>query len=247
MRLLPVATLLLLLGPLCKGQQNRAHKSDAQAQTVAAVDAAYLIDPRQPIQAAIQSKEDEQFEARRQNFKSGRELLLDKGVTFEPEELLREHRSKALQDALDAMPEMHQSRYETAPVRGAYLADTLYLPEKVQLSGHTIIVANYVVFEGKNPVIRGHYDLHFFPAKPVAVLGTTLAQALHKKNALVNVRLGGMPVLPSFSLIQDLRDRGPHHITFDTSGPEPQSLRPPPRKAPPWLTGVSWSGWPDAI
>lgn len=191
--------------------------------------------------------QDEAFEARRQNFKSGREMLLDKGVTFEPEELLRDKRSKALKDALDAMPEMHQSRHETAPLNGAYLADTLYLPEKVQLSGHTIIVANYVVFEGKSPVIRGHYDLHFFPAKPVAVLGTTLAQALRKKNALVNVRLGGRPVLPSFSLIQDLSDRGKHQITFDTSGPEPQALRPLPRKAPARLTGVSWHGFPDAI
>src|SRR5690349_13256611 len=85
-------------------------------------------------QTTFSSKEDEQFEARRQNFKSGRELLLDKGVTFEPEELLRDQRSKALQDALNAMPEMHQSRYETAPLKGAYMADTLYLPEKVHLS-----------------------------------------------------------------------------------------------------------------
>jgi hypothetical protein len=191
--------------------------------------------------------QDEAFEARRQNFKSGREMLLDKGVTFEPEELLREHRSKALQDALDAMPEMHQSRRETAPLRGVYLADTLYLPEKVQLSGHTIIVANYVVFEGKNPVIRGHYDLNFFPAKPVAVLGTTLTQALHKKNPLVNVRLGGRPVLPSFSLIQDLGDRRTHNVTIDTSGPAPQALRSPPRKTPARLTGVSWHGFPHAI
>jgi hypothetical protein len=197
--------------------------------------------------ASNTNSQDEAFEARRQNFKSGREMLLDKRVTFEPEELLREHRSKALQDALNAMPEMHQSRHETAPLSGAYLADTLYLPEKVQLSGHTIIVANYVVFEGKNPVIKGHYDLYFLPAKPVAVLGTTLAQALRKKNALVNVRLGGRPVLPSFSLIQDLGDRGKHQITFDTSGPEPQALRPLPRKAPARLTGVSWHGFPDAI
>jgi hypothetical protein len=190
---------------------------------------------------------DEAFEARRQNFKSGREMLLDKGVTFEPEELLREHRSKAVQDALDAMPEMHQSRYETAPLKGAYLADTLYLPEKVQLSGHTIIVANYVVFEGKNPILKGHYDLYFLPAKPVAVLGTTLAQALHSKNPLLNVRFGGRSALPSFSLIQDLGDKGKHLITLDTSGPAPQVLRPSPRKSPARLTGVSWHGLPDAF
>ena len=190
---------------------------------------------------------DEHFEARRQNFKSAREMLLDKGVTFEPEELLRDQRSKALQDALNAMPEMHHSRHETAPLTGVYVADTLYLPEKIQLSGHTVIIANYVVFEGKNPIIKGHYDLYFFPSKPVAVLGTTLAQALHKKSALLSVKLQGRTVLPSFALIQDIGDRGKHQVTFDTSGPEPQALRPLLRKAPPRLAGVSWHRFPDAI
>jgi hypothetical protein len=190
---------------------------------------------------------DEHFEARRQNFKSGREMLLDKGVTFEPEELLRDHRSKAIQDALDAMPEMHQSRYETAPLTGVYMADTLYLPEKVQLSGHTIIIANYVVFEGTSPIIKGHYDLYFFPSKPVAVLGTTLAQTLHKKSALLSVKLQGRRVLPSFALMQNIGDRGKHQITFDTSGPEPQALRPLPRKTPARLSTASWNGMPYAI
>ena len=52
---------------------------------------------------------------------------------------------------------------EKTPLKGAYLADTLYLPENVEISGHTVILANYVVFEGKNPVIRGNYVLIFFP------------------------------------------------------------------------------------
>src|SRR5215469_13795087 len=72
-----------------------------------------------------QASQDEQFELRRQNFKTGREMLMDKGVPFEPEELLRDKRSQSLKDALAAMPEMHQSRYETAPLKGVYMADTL--------------------------------------------------------------------------------------------------------------------------
>ena len=142
---------------------------------------------------------EEHFEARRQNFKSGREMLLDKGVTFEPDELLRDHRSKALQDALDAMPEMHQSRYETAPLKGAYLADTLYLPEHVQIDGHTVIVANYVVFEGKSPVIKGPFDVAIIPSKPIAVLGMTVAEALHRKGVLLNAGMTGSRLLPSFA------------------------------------------------
>src|SRR5256885_1682408 len=78
---------------------------------------------------------DHQIEARRQAFASGRDLLLNQHVPFDPEELLLEGWREKLKPTLDALPEMHQNRYETAPLKGAYLADTLYLPENVQLSG----------------------------------------------------------------------------------------------------------------
>ena len=184
---------------------------------------------------------DEHFEARRQNFKSGRELLLDKGIPFEPEELLRDQRSKAVKDALNAMPEMHQSRYETAPLKGAYLADTLYLPENVQVNGHTVIVANYVVFEGKNPVVKGPYDIAVIPSKAIAVLGMSVAEALHRKGALVNVLMGGERNFPSFALIQDLEVKTAH-ITIDSSGPKPQNGRSPARKSKVNLKLASWNG-----
>src|SRR4029077_2012940 len=188
-----------------------------------------LLAPLSQGQTIFSAKEDEQFEARRQNFKSGREMLFDRGVTFEPEELLHDHWSKALKDALDAMPEMHQSRYETAPLKGTYFADTLYLPEHVQLDGHTVIVANYLVFEGKNPIIKGPFDLNVFPTKPIGILGMSLAEALSKKSLLVNVGSTGKRLLPSFSLIQDL-DQRKSHITFDTSGPRTHAIRPPDKR-----------------
>src|SRR5205807_4707530 len=140
------------------------------------------------------------FQAMRDNFGSGRDLLLNEHVPFDPDELLRDGWMEKLKPTLDAMQEMHRNRYETAPMKGAYMADTLYLPEQVQLSGHTLILANYVVFEGKNPVIRGNFDLHFFSTKPVVVLDTTLAAALHKKAQFLNVKFGREAKLPSFSL-----------------------------------------------
>src|SRR5207302_1104803 len=137
-----------------------------------------------------QQAQEHDFLARRENFKSGRELLLTKRVPFDPDDLLRDGWTEKLKPAFENMPEMRQNRYETAPMKGAYMADTLYLPEKVQLAGHTVILANYVVFEGKNPVIKGNFDLHFFPAKPVAVLETGLSEALHKKSQVLNVTFG---------------------------------------------------------
>lgn len=182
----------------------------------------------------------QQLELRRQNFGAGRQLLLDRGVPFDPDELLRDNWAKNLKSALDAMPEMHQVRHETAPLKGAYLADTLYLPEKVKLSGHTIIVANYVVFEGKNPAIRGTYDLNFFPANPVVVLETTLAQVLQKHSSVLSIKFRDK--LPSFSTVQQTVPSRGHMITIDTSGPEPQARTHPPRKASASLQTASWRG-----
>jgi hypothetical protein len=163
-------------------------------------------------------------------------------VPFDPDELLREGWHEKLKPTLDSMPEMHQARYETAPLNGAYLADTVYLPEQVQLNGHTVILANYVVFEGKHPVIKGNFDLHFFPTKPVAVLGTTVAGAIRKNTQVLNVKFGHKSRLPSFSLIRDAADPGTHQITFDVSG---VSIEPKPRAKPtPRLRNAAWSGFP---
>lgn len=191
--------------------------------------------------ARRQADQERHFLARRENFTSGRELLLTKRVPFDPDELLRDQWPKKLKSTLDSMPEMQQTRYEKAPLKGAYLADTLYLPEKVQLSGHTIILARHVVFEGDKPVIKGNYDLHFFPVERVAVLGTTLAQILHANPELVNLKWGKKETLPSFSLIQDRVDRTHRHIiTFDTSGPAQQPRKAPPSKLASRLHNVAW-------
>src|SRR5437016_5538705 len=186
--------------------------------------------------------QDRQIEARRKIFATGRDLLLNQHVPFEPEELLRDGWRERLKPILETLPEMHQNRYETAPMKGAYMADTLYLPENVQLSGHALILANYVVFEGKKPVIKGNFDLHFFSTKPVVVLDTTLAAALHKKAQFLNVKFGGKASLPSFALIQDLGQTGKHEITFDVSGLSPEAAQPPRHKTRPIVLNTSWSG-----
>ncbi len=196
---------------------------------------------RAPGQTTDQAVQERQFLARRENFSSGRELLLGKRVPFDPDELLRDGWVEKLKPVLDGMPEMHKTRYETAPLKGAYLADTLYLPERVEVTGHTIIVANYVVFEGKTPTIRGNYDIHFFPARPVAVLGTTLSEALQKRSGEVKVRFKGRFILPSFSLIKNVAQPGPHVITIDASGPKDQTMKKPQGKPLPELRTASWN------
>jgi len=190
----------------------------------------------QPTQPGTQVNDSQ---PRHQHFSSGRRLLLEQDVPFEPEALLDAEWPKKLKDVLSGMPAMKQVRYERAPLQGAYIADTLYLPEKVQLTGHTVILVNNLVFEGRDIVIKGPYDVHIFPTQPVAALGTTLVQALRKKAGIMNVSFGSRPALPSFSLIRDL-DQREKHVTIDTSG---GSRRATPRLMPTGakLQTISWS------
>jgi hypothetical protein len=79
----------------------------------------------------------------RENFRHGRDLLLQKGVPFEPEELLNPGWQKNLRAKFAQMPEMQETRVVwTGQIQGALLADILYLPEKVEITGDTVILAN---------------------------------------------------------------------------------------------------------
>lgn len=196
--------------------------------------------PNRPDPGGQNQASQERLEFRRQHFARARQLLLDKRLPFEPEQLLDDEWPTKLGPTLDAMPEMHEVYYERAPLSGAYISDTLYLPEKVQLKGDTVLLVNNLVFEGHEVVVKGSHSLHIFSTQPKAVLGTTLAQALRKKTQLLNVSLGNRAALPSFSLIRDL-DQTDKHVTFDISGPEPQPAPPRHRDSTRTPTAISWN------
>jgi hypothetical protein len=196
----------------------------------------------QSVQTETQQSREDRRQFRLDHFNHARLALLDSGVPFNPEDLLDDAWPAKLKPVLDTMPEMQRVRYEPAPLRGAYIADTLYLPENVELSGHTVILVKNLVFEGKNPTIRGSFDLHFFPTQPSAVLGTTLAEALRKKNWLMNVGYPGRLKLPRFELIADVAERGRHTITFDTSGRDAGWVTKHQSHAASFLQTISWNG-----
>jgi hypothetical protein len=198
-----------------------------------------LVQPsRGQSQRDSRSANNDRKELRRQNFNSGRELLLKKGVPFEPNELLNDDWRIRLRAVLETMPEMHEIRREDGPLKGVYLADTLYLPEVVALAGDTVIVTNHLIFEGSNPIIRGPHALHVFPRLPTMVLGTTVAELIDGKNSLLNVSLGMGSKLPPASVIQALAKPQPGTITFDTSAPQRPKTEParPPRP----IRSISW-------
>jgi len=118
----------------------------------------------------------------RAQFKKGRDLLLKKGVPFEPNELLESSWPKTLKAKLALMSEMQQTRVvRDGKIRGVQLADTLYLPEKVEVTGDTVILAKQVIFEGRNPVLKGNHAVYFFPIEIDGVLGTSLEVAINEQ------------------------------------------------------------------
>lgn len=106
-------------------------------------------------------------EAKRNSFKSGRDLLRQKGVPFDPDLLLEPGFKKNLAPIFATMAEFRESRLVGKQTEGVQLADTLFLPEVVELTGDTVIIANNLIFSGKNVVIKGPHDLHFFAMGPI--------------------------------------------------------------------------------
>src|SRR4051794_36691245 len=112
------------------------------------------------------------------NFKRGHDMLRERGVPFDPDNLLDEDWRDKVVPKFAEMPEMQVSRRLGDRLEGVQLADILYLPEKVELTGDTVILARQIVFEGRHAVIKGHGNVYFFPAEANGVLGTTLEVAM---------------------------------------------------------------------
>ncbi|MEO7971278.1 MAG: hypothetical protein ABI698_08265 [bacterium] len=128
-----------------------------------------------------QTKEEtarQQQEAQERAFKPVRDLLLREHVPFDPDLLKDAEWRRKLAPKLYGMWEMHASRHLGKQLKGLQLADILYLPEKVDLTDDTVIIANKVIFEGRNAVIKGSHNIAVYPVEDVGLLGMTLDEAL---------------------------------------------------------------------
>ena len=150
------------------------------------------------------------IESRKRNFEIANNLLRHKGVPFDPEVLLQDDWQKTLAPLFDQMPEMREVRYLAKPLGGVELADTLYLPEKVQVTGDLVIVAKHLVFEGNDVLIKGNYNISIFPAENVTVMGDTLPRRVYEKDGKQRVMVEIPDVRPA--------PVGGRNITIDTSG-----------------------------
>lgn len=149
-----------------------------------------------------------------QSFAAVRELFRQHNLPFDADTLITQDWRTTLAPVFSQMPEMRRVNYKNAPLSGIELADTLYLPEQVELAGDTIIIAKNLIFEGSEVMIKGNYNLSLFPIESIGTLGTRLNQLKDKgwKKLLLkgSVESGEeLPPLPTINLGS--------HITIDVS------------------------------
>ncbi|HEV2704964.1 MAG TPA: hypothetical protein VGV59_03510 [Pyrinomonadaceae bacterium] len=111
------------------------------------------------------------MEERVRAFRTAQELLRAKGVPFEPSILLEPKWRQKLRPFLAEMPEMQNELSGSGVLKGAHLANVVRLPEKVQLTGDTVIIANRIVFEGTDVLVKGNHAVHFFALDSMETTG----------------------------------------------------------------------------
>lgn len=110
------------------------------------------------------AEEQAKREKRRRDFAISRDVLIRESVPFEPEELLAPDWKERLEPKFSTMPQLAERReISTERVSGAYIADTLVLPEKIATDGPLVILARHLVFKGRDVEIDAPgFDVSIF-------------------------------------------------------------------------------------
>jgi hypothetical protein len=154
-----------------------------------------------------QERELKRFES----FKPAIELLRKEKVPFEPNLLLSTNWRRMLGVTLSRMPQMHSVRGEAEPLSGVYLADVLVLPQRVMITGDTVILANKIVFEGGDVLIKGAHNLNILPVEQMGTLPDTASSSDQRELKFLKTAFRDRPEAFAGKL-------NGAHITIDVSG-----------------------------
>ena len=181
----------------------------------------YLLPPPRQAEAQTETKIlSNQQEKSAEHFIAIRKLLTESNIPFDPDLIidhkLNETAKGFVSSKLGELPEMQEVRQVGSKIKGVQMADILYLPEKVELTGTTAIIANKIIFEGKNPVIKGSYSILFYPVVTEGALGTTVEEAMkNQEPAFLKASYSKSTRLKRF--VPQLLEEG-WTLTIDTSG-----------------------------
>jgi len=157
--------------------------------------------------------EAERFEKARLAFTKGHDLLLKENLPFDPNILLTRDWRSRIGKYLAQIPRLLDIRQTGRNLKGVYIAHTLYIPEKAEIKGDTVILARNIIYEGTDVKIKGNYDFHAFPIETDGLLGTTL-QALRTSG--VEFLPAGYKLNSNTKILPPLIQGG--RITIDTHG-----------------------------
>ncbi len=119
-----------------------------------------------------------QSDLKKEKFVPARKMLLEKGVSFDPDILLDDDWRQKLDPSFTLSYEMQTSLRTSDKLEGVVIADKLILPERVELTGDLVIIANDLVFEGNNPVIESYgKNVYVFPVDKTFVLSKNFDSA----------------------------------------------------------------------
>jgi hypothetical protein len=150
-------------------------------------------------------------------FKKTKDLLIKKGVPFDPDILMTPNWRKTLAPQFEQMPEMQEVKIGPGRLKGVQMAHTLYLPEKVELTGDTVILARNVVFEGRDAIIKGwSYSIALYPIDQTGLLGSSLDQAVQRSGPqFINAKFGSATARNIPTNLPVIKDGS---LTIDVSG-----------------------------
>lgn len=157
-----------------------------------------------------------EFELKLKKFEPARRMLMRAGVPFEPSVLLTQNWRTHLAPQFLKMPDMEKVRRVTQPLKGVYLANTLYLAKQIEITGDTVILVRHLVFTNGNTLIRGRHNLFVFPIETSGVLDTSQFSSIIQATQGFQLLKVGAPA-PSTPLALPLKPGGKLSIDVSAS------------------------------
>lgn len=120
--------------------------------------------PNQSLREQLLRHEREMRVQRQRSFIKSRSLLSAEGVPFEPNELLEPDWRETLASKIAEIPAMAMDRtISSNHLSGVYMANTLYLPDKMKGDSDIVILARHIVYSGESiELIAPGHDVSIF-------------------------------------------------------------------------------------